>query len=127
MNKLLVLLILSTAAHADPALEETRYVSKVVRNSDGSIHRRADVVAAFKRIHPCPSTGRTSGACPGWAVDHVLPLSNGYCDCVSNLQWMPNVLKSGKGYYPKDRWERKINSVPLELVIMPVSGTLKVE
>ncbi len=29
---------------------------------------------AFVREHPCPATGRTSGACPGYVVDHVRPL-----------------------------------------------------
>ena len=44
-------------------------------------------VTAFKRGHPCPATGRSGGACPGWVVDHMLPLSCGGADLPSNMQW----------------------------------------
>ena len=42
---------------------------------------------AFERTHSCPSTGRTSGACPGYVVDHVMPLKRGGADRPSNMQW----------------------------------------
>jgi hypothetical protein len=42
---------------------------------------------AFQRNHPCPSTGRTSGACPGYVVDHVTALKRGGADRPSNMQW----------------------------------------
>lgn len=90
------------------ALDETRYCEVTPRrDADGSISRRADVLRAFKRHHPCPSTGKTTGACPGWAIDHVIPLANGGCDSVHNLQWLPHTLKSCAGIC-KDRWERKV-------------------
>ena len=111
---------------ADPALTETRCCVIPERNADGSIKRRADVLRAFRKIHPCPSTGLTTGSCTGWAIDHVLPISLGFVDSVSNLQWLPNVLKLGTGIYPKDRWERKINANPQILVIMPIGGILTV-
>lgn len=41
----------------------------------------------FKRANPCPITGRASGACPGWIVDHVIPLCAGGRDAPSNMQW----------------------------------------
>jgi len=89
-------------------LDETRYCQITPnRDKDGSITRRADVLAAFKRHHPCPSTGKTSGRCPGWAIDHVIPLANGGCDSVHNLQWLPHELKSCAKTC-KDRWERKV-------------------
>lgn len=113
MYKLLILFLISTAAHADPALEETRYTSKVIRNSDGSIHRRADVVAAFKRIHPCPSTGKTYGACPNWQANHTIPLACGGTDTVSNLMWAHKSIKTGSAAtcpYCIDRVELKINA-----------------
>lgn len=98
-------------------LDETRCcVTEIARNADGTIKRRADVLAAFKRAHPCPSTGATSGACPGWAMDHVIPLACGGRDEVSNLQWLPKSIKSAAGTYPKDRWELKINCQPMEVV-----------
>jgi hypothetical protein len=38
-------------------------------------------------MHPCPSTGRTGGACPGYRKDHVKPLACGGPDAVWILQW----------------------------------------
>lgn len=116
-----------SSAATDPALIETRYTDTVVRLADGSIRRRADVIAAFRKIHPCPSTGLYTGACAGWAIDHVIPLSNNGIDAVSNLQWLPNILKSGSGKYPKDRWERVINSPSFAPIQMPTNGVLIVK
>src|ERR1017187_4896437 len=31
----------------------------------------------FQRQHPCPATGKTARACPGYAVDHIMPLKRG--------------------------------------------------
>lgn len=45
-------------------------------------------LAAFKRVNPCPDTGRPSGACPGWEVDHIIPLCNGGPDKPDNMQWL---------------------------------------
>lgn len=50
-------------------------------------HRSRAVTRQFERLHPCPSTGRTIGACPGWIKDHVIPLCAGGPDSVSNMQW----------------------------------------
>lgn len=113
MYKLIILLLISTTVHADPALEETRYVTKVIRNSDGTIHRRSDVLAAFKRIHPCPSTGKTTGACPDWQANHTIPLACGGIDAVSNLMWVHKSIKTGSAStcpYCIDRVERKISA-----------------
>jgi hypothetical protein len=46
--------------------------------------------AEFQRIEPCPSTGLTRGACPGYEVDHAVPLCLGgsRVDIISNLQWL---------------------------------------
>jgi hypothetical protein len=46
------------------------------------------VKAEFRRANPCPSTGRTSGTCPGWQVDHRAALICGGRDAVDNLQWL---------------------------------------
>jgi hypothetical protein len=43
--------------------------------------------AAFMRAHPCPATGRTAGACPGYVVDHIRPLCAGGLDRPANMQW----------------------------------------
>ena len=44
--------------------------------------------AAFVRHHPCPSTGLSRGACPGWEVDHVVALCAGGADSRQNMQWL---------------------------------------
>ncbi len=33
--------------------------------------------SAFRRVYPCPTTGETTGSCPGYEVDHVVPLACG--------------------------------------------------
>jgi hypothetical protein len=65
-------------------------------------HRSRAARAQFQRQHPCPATGRTYGACPGYVVDHVKPLACGGADAPSNLQWQ--TIAEGKA---KDKWERK--------------------
>lgn len=44
--------------------------------------------AEFMRQHRCPSTGKPSGACPGWQVDHREALICGGRDELANLQWL---------------------------------------
>lgn len=105
---LAVLLTVSCGPSHAGALDETRYCGLPKRNTKGDIIRRADVLAAFKKEHPCPVNGATSGSCSGWAMDHVIPLACGGCDSVSNLQWLPNGIKSA-AVIGKDRFERKIN------------------
>lgn len=113
-----------SALQVDP-LQETRQCGEPVRLADGSIRRRSDVLTAYRKAHPCPATGLTTGACPGWALDHIVTLACGGCDAVSNLAWMPNVIKSGPGAFPKDRWERKVYCVPATPAPMPASGVLQ--
>ena len=43
--------------------------------------------AAFERDNPCPATGEPRGACPGYVVDHIVPLKRGGADLPSNMQW----------------------------------------
>ena len=126
MIKLLLLLVVSFNASANPLLE-TRYCGQPKRNASGDIIRRADVLAAFQKIYKCPSTGLKTGACPGFARDHVIPLKCGGCDAVSNLSYLPNVLKSGAGKLPKDRWELKVYCKPEQIVQMPINGRLVIE
>ena len=65
-------------------------------------HRSREVTREFQQEHPCPSTGRTSGACPGYRKDHIKPLACGGPDAVSNLQWQTIAAARAK-----DRWETK--------------------
>lgn len=57
----------------------------------------------FVREHPCPVTGKTRGPCPGWVVDHIVPLCAGGADTPSNMQWQE--LKASK---EKDKEEWRI-------------------
>lgn len=52
------------------------------------IHRSPAEVRAFRAENPCPTTGRRSGPCKGWAVDHVKPLCAGGEDKPANMQWI---------------------------------------
>ena len=54
------------------------------------IQRSKAEVRQFRFSNPCPATGRHSGACPGWAVDHVKPLCAGGEDKSGNMQWIEN-------------------------------------
>src|SRR5262245_60545991 len=52
-----------------------------------AVPRSAAARRAFVREHPCPATRKASGACPGYVVDHIVPLPCGGADSPSNMQW----------------------------------------
>lgn len=56
---------------------------------------------AFQKQHPCPTTGKSGGACPGYVVDHIRPLCAGGVDAPVNMQWQ--TVAAAK---EKDRAER---------------------
>jgi hypothetical protein len=62
-------------------------VEGVARDAKGHIARSPKARGDFQRSHPCPSTGRSSGACPGYVIDHVQPLKRGGADSPGNMQW----------------------------------------
>jgi hypothetical protein len=104
----------STGAQTIDPLKEIRYCGQPERDSKGNIMRSQRVLAAFKKSHFCPSTMATTGACPGWQMDHIIPLVCGGCDAVWNLQWLPIQIKTCKDPTCKDRFEQRINcTVPL--------------
>jgi hypothetical protein len=76
--------------------------SSTARDSNGRIKRSRTARSDFMRQHPCPSTGKSSGACPGYVVDHRNPLACGGADSPSNMQWQTTA--DGKA---KDKVERK--------------------
>lgn len=91
----------------DP-LVDYRYTGVVVRDATGNIKRSSKPITAFKKLWACPSTKLKTGPCPGYAIDHVIPLACGGADAVYNMQWLPDAGKSCAADYCKDRYERKI-------------------
>lgn len=69
----------------------------VKRDKDGKIKRSQGAKNAFRKNHPCPATGKTSGKCPGYEVDHVIPLACGGADDPSNMQWLTKEKNRKKG------------------------------
>lgn len=72
--------------------------------------RNASAKYQFKKLHPCPVTGKRSGTCKGYVIDHVRALACGGLDAPSNMQWQ--TIAEAKA---KDRWERNECSVPYSL------------
>lgn len=89
-------------------LVDPRITNNIQRDSNGRIIRDQKVLRDFARLYPCPSTGKHTVSCPGFAIDHVIPLSCGGSDSVINLQWLPIEIKSCNKPYCKDRWERRV-------------------
>ena len=56
--------------------------------ASGAHSRNPEVPAAFQRLHPCPATGLTRGACPGYQRDHIIPLCAFGPDHPENMQWL---------------------------------------
>lgn len=92
MKRLLILLLLALAACSHGPQ----------RDANGRIHRSENAKNAFKRLQPCPATGKSHGPCPGYVIDHVKPLACGGQDSPSNMQWQ--TIEEGKA---KDKWELK--------------------
>jgi hypothetical protein len=78
----------------------TNYGEPYARDSRGRLKRSTAAKDAFKRGHPCPSTGQTHGRCPGYVIDHVQALKHGGRDDPSNMQWQ--TIEAAKA---KDKWE----------------------
>ena len=69
--------------------------------SNAEYHRSQKAKTIFKYSHPCPSTGRNEGSCPGYIIDHVKALACGGTDSPENMQW-----QTKKEASDKDKWER---------------------
>ena len=73
----------------------------VERDARGRLERSTSAKHAFETSHPCPATGRSSGPCKGYVIDHVKPLACGGADSPSNMQWQTETAAK-----LKDRTER---------------------
>ncbi|SRR5581483_4287857 len=79
-----------------------RSTSLSSHDSRGREKRSEAAKDAFKHLHPCPSTGRSSGPCPGYVIDHRIALACGGADSPFNMQWQTTADAKAK-----DEWERK--------------------
>lgn len=70
------------------------------RDSNGRIPRSSSARTEFKHSNLCPATGSSSGACPGYVIDHVQPLKRGGADAPHNMQWQTKEAAKAK-----DKWE----------------------
>lgn len=66
----------------------------------GHTHRSQAAIHQFRLNHPCPSTGRYTGHCHGYVIDHRVALCVGGQDIADNLRWQEFDLS-----HFKDRWE----------------------
>ena len=92
MKKLLILVIIAVM----PMVSSAKYCYTGVEHT----LRNSSTVIRFKRLNPCPATGKASGRCTGWIVDHILPLACGGSDSVLNMQWQTKADAK-----LKDLWE----------------------
>jgi len=49
----------------------SRCCTSCLRDQHGRIKRSRTATLAFKKQQPCPSTGKSTGRCPGYVIDHV--------------------------------------------------------
>jgi hypothetical protein len=66
----------------------TASLAAVLAASAWPAPRSSAVRTEFIKANPCPATGKSRGACPGWQVDHRIALVCGGPDTVENLQWL---------------------------------------
>ena len=103
-----VQVVTAPVAYSLDPLTDYRYTGEVKRDAKGNTLRSTKTVTAFKKQWACPATGLHSGACAGWAIDHVVPLDCGGVDAVWNMQWLPDQIKSAAGPFTKDHFERRV-------------------
>ena len=86
----------TSSATTGISTSHSRAVPGVARDNRGRIARSSSAKKEFQKSHPCPATGRTSGPCGGYVVDHVMPLKRGGADRASNMQWQTTAQAKAK-------------------------------
>ena len=86
----------SKAPKVTKARRPSDYCASCERDSRGRIKRRESATQTFRHLNPCPATGKTAGGCPGYVIDHVVPLKRGGPDAPSNMQWQTKAEAKAK-------------------------------
>jgi 5-methylcytosine-specific restriction endonuclease McrA len=76
-------------------------VGTVARTESGRIKRDLSARRDFMLHTYCPSTSTYALVCPGYVVDHIVPLSCGGPDKPENMQY-----QTTEAAKEKDKWER---------------------
>jgi len=50
----------------------------------------------FQRVKPCPSTGKSTGACPGYTIAYKTALKSGGANTAGNMLWKPTQVAKTK-------------------------------
>ena len=69
-------------------------------------HRSHAAKIEFQQSHPCPATGRASGKCRGYVIDHIRPLACGGADAPHNMQWQTKAEARAKDRHERRRCRR---------------------
>lgn len=77
-------------------------LSLLLAISFSSTARDAKQVRAFRGVAKCPVTNSIQRKCPGFIVDHIVPLACGGLDHYSNMQYQ--TIADAKA---KDKIERR--------------------
>jgi hypothetical protein len=86
----------SKAPKVTKARRPSGYCASCERDSRGRIMRSESATQTFRHLNPCPATGKSSGGCPGYVIDHVVPLKRGGPDAPSNMQWQTKAEAKAK-------------------------------
>ena len=67
-------------------------------------------VRAFRKENPCPATGKVAGACPGYVVDHIVPLCSDGADHPNNMIWQTRAesLEKDRTEWALCRWIHRL-------------------
>jgi hypothetical protein len=82
-----ILAITAAAEQRSAPRSERRDQAQALRGRTKAPPRNSSARREFQRLHPCPSSGKPTGACPGYVVDRIVPLKRGGLDEPSNMQW----------------------------------------
>ena len=92
---MLAALLLAASLSSAPA-----YPQCIVRDHRGRIARSATARQQFRHTNPCPAPGANGRTCPGYVIDHIVPLKRCGTDTPANMQW-----QTTRDARAKDRWE----------------------